>query len=414
MPCDSKNEKGRSVTTPMSNLRTGDFLTRERLRLWAFALLIGIAAGLTYLAATAHGLNDFRGRPLGTDFADVFAAGKLALEGNSAAAYDFVAHHARERAIFGDATPFYGWHYPPFFLFAAAALARLPYLAALIVWQMASFALYLAALRLLLRKHPAFGRDRLWLLLAIAFPAVFVNLTHGQNGFLTAALFAGALALLDERPFVAGAMFGLMFYKPQFAMLIPFALAADKRWRALLGLAASLAAMTLMATAAFGGDIWNAFFASTRLSREIVLEQGATGFEKIQSLFAFVRHVGGNVDVAYAAQALCTLAAFAGTIRLWHTKKDATLKGAGLVLAALLAAPYCLDYDMTALAPAIALGAANGTENGFFPYEKSALALLWFAPIAARATAGATYFPLGLAAMAFGFALILRRATQTP
>jgi hypothetical protein len=36
---------------------------------------------------------------------------------------------------------------------------------------------------------PRAGRgDYLWLLLAVAFPAVFINIGHGQNGFLTAAL----------------------------------------------------------------------------------------------------------------------------------------------------------------------------------------------------------------------------------
>src|SRR5258708_1694433 len=79
--------------------------------------------------------------------------------------------------------------------------------------------------------RPALGKGRLWLLLTLGFTAVFVNLMHGQNGFLTRALFASGLALLDERPFAAGALFGLLCYKPQFAVVIPFVLAATGRWR---------------------------------------------------------------------------------------------------------------------------------------------------------------------------------------
>ena len=45
------------------------------------------------------------------------------LEGNFQAPFDSVQQFARERAIFGAATQFYGWHYPPYFLFVAAALA---------------------------------------------------------------------------------------------------------------------------------------------------------------------------------------------------------------------------------------------------------------------------------------------------
>jgi uncharacterized membrane protein len=68
-------------------------------------------------------------------------------------------------------------------------------------------------------------------LVALGFSAVFVNLTHGHNGFLIAALFAAALALLDARPLVAGMLFGLLCYKPQFAIVLPLILAVTGRWR---------------------------------------------------------------------------------------------------------------------------------------------------------------------------------------
>ena len=44
-------------------------------------------------------------------------------------------------------------------------------------------------------------------MLALACPAVLINVGHGQNGFLTAALLGGALVLLDRRPIVAGILF---------------------------------------------------------------------------------------------------------------------------------------------------------------------------------------------------------------
>ena len=98
--------------------------------------------------------------------------------------------------------PYYGWHYPPAFLLVAAALAALPYLGALLVYQAATLAAYLAVVRRIA------GRPEAWLL-ALAFPAVFVNVTHGHNGFITAALLGGALLVLDRRPLLAGALHGL-------------------------------------------------------------------------------------------------------------------------------------------------------------------------------------------------------------
>ncbi len=105
-------------------LKTGDWITRERMRLVALAVLIASTAGLVFLVVTSDGLNDRLGRPLGTDFSNVYAAGTYVLDGRAAAPFDPAPHYAREQAIFGAGTPFYGWHYPPFFLFVAAVLAH--------------------------------------------------------------------------------------------------------------------------------------------------------------------------------------------------------------------------------------------------------------------------------------------------
>src|SRR5215217_651501 len=150
----------------------------------------------------------------------------------------------------------YGWHCPPFFLFVAAPLALLPYLAALALWQGVTFGLYLASIWMIVstswpglsrpstpsfaatpkddaRNKPGHDGDKggtsvnpIWLLLAAAYPAVFVNLGHGHNGFLTAALIGAALMLLDRSPAFAGILFGLMAYKPQFGLMIPLVLIA--------------------------------------------------------------------------------------------------------------------------------------------------------------------------------------------
>jgi hypothetical protein len=64
---------------------------------------------------------------------------------------------------------------------------------------------------------------------------VFVCLAHGHNAFLTAALFGGGLLMLERRPFVAGLLLGCLAYKPQFAAILPLALAAGGYWRTILG-----------------------------------------------------------------------------------------------------------------------------------------------------------------------------------
>jgi glycosyl transferase family 87 len=157
----------------------------------AFALGYGVVLG-TYLQG--HFLTDRQGRPIANDFVDVYAAGRLAREGAAASAYDRPLHKAAEvRALGHDFPDYYGWHYPPPFLFVAAALALLPYLVAAVLWLVATLAAYAAALR-------AIVGERIGILLALGFPAAIWNVTAGQNGFLTASLIGGTLALLERRP----------------------------------------------------------------------------------------------------------------------------------------------------------------------------------------------------------------------
>src|SRR5271165_5163248 len=88
------------------------------------------------------------------------------------------------------------------------------------------------------------------------------------------------------------------------------------------------------------------------------------------------------------------------------------LQAAALALAALLATPYSLDYDMMVLAPAIGFLVANGLAHGFAPYEKTALAALWLVPLIARVVAQATLIPLGPIAMGATFALLVGQASR--
>ncbi len=139
------------------SLREGRWLSRERVRLVGLMLLAEALLGAAFLVATSDGRNDRFGRPLGTDFANVYAAGTYVLDGEAAKAFDPRQQYAREQAIFGEATPFYGWHYPPFFLGVAALLAAMPYWLALLVWQGVTLALYVFVIRKTLLIPPLKG-----------------------------------------------------------------------------------------------------------------------------------------------------------------------------------------------------------------------------------------------------------------
>jgi len=386
------------------DLRSGEWLTPARARGYSLILLGICAIAIAGWIAISDGLIDRNGKPLGTDFSNVYAAGSLTWQGRPAEAYQPALQHAEEQAVFsGREVPFYGWLYPPFFFAVAFLVASLPYAWGLAIWLAASLAAYLAAMRAILPRPET-------LLIAAAFPAVFINIGHGQNGFLTAALLGGALHWLDRRPWLAGVLIGLLAYKPQFGVLIPVALLAGGRWNTIGAAAATVAALVAVSFVTLGGGVWHAFADSMTFTQTVVLEPGGIGWEKIQSAFSAMRMWGAGVHLAYAVQIALALMLAASLAWLWQSNAEFELKASALATASLLATPYVLDYDLVALAVGIVFFVRHGLSRGFRTFEISLLAAAWIAPLLSRGVAGATGVPLGLVVLLAFYVFTLRRA----
>jgi alpha-1,2-mannosyltransferase len=402
------------MTHIWQGLRSGAWLTAARARGYSLIVLGLCTIAMAGWIIVSDGLTDLNGKPIGTDFSSFYSAGSMALEGRAADAYDMAAHYARQQQIFGARTPYYAWFYPPFLLFIAAPLALLPYPAALVIWQALTLAFYVAVIGAILRpirqSRPDLGY--LWVWLALGFPAVFINLGHGQNGLLTAALLGAALLALARQPPMSGTLLGLLAYKPQFALVIPIALLASNQWRAIAAAAATIVALFVLSVAAFGTEIWYAFAASTEMSRKLLLQNGDVGFEKLQSMFAVVRMWGGGIPLAYIAQGAISIAAICGVAWTWRGSCDFNIKAALLTIATLLASPHTLDYDLMILGPAIAFMACAGFAGGVRSFEISLLAAAWIMPLLSRIVAGVTGIPLGLLVLLTLYVFVLQRAVR--
>jgi alpha-1,2-mannosyltransferase len=402
------------MTHIWQGLRSGAWLTTARARGYSLIVLGLCAIAMAGWIIVSDGLTDLNGKPIGTDFSSFYSAGSMALEGRAADAYDIAAHYARQQQIFGAGTPYYAWFYPPFLLFITAPLALLSYPAALVIWQALTLAFYVAVIGAILRpirqSRPDLGY--LWVWLALGFPAVFINLGHGQNGLLTAALLGAALLALARQPLMSGTLLGLLAYKPQFALVIPIALLASNQWRAIAAAAATIVALFVLSVAAFGTEIWYAFAASTEMSRKLLLQNGDVGFEKLQSMFAVVRMWGGGIPLAYIAQGAISIAAICGVAWTWRGSCDFNIKAALLTIATLLASPHTLDYDLTILGPAIAFMACAGFAGGVRNFEISLLAAAWIMPLLSRIVAGVTGIPLGLLVLLTLYVFVLQRAVR--
>jgi len=335
-----------------------------------------------------------------TDFVNVWAAGKLALTGHAAAAYDWPTHKLAEESAVGHGFDgYYGWHYPPTFLFVAAGLSLLPYTIANAVWVFGTFPAYVMAIRAIIG-------DRIGYLLAVAFPAVLANFLVGQNGFLSAGLIGGTLVLLDRRPVMAGVLLGLLTYKPHLGLMFPIALAASGHWRVFMTAMIVAALVALASLPAFGVESWQAFFANIGHTSQVFLSEGRADLSKLQTAFGLTRTLGGSEALAWTLQIGLALAAAGAIAVLWHGRATYEIKCAALGTAIMLATPYLYTYDLVVLAVPLAFLIRLGGKSGFLPHEVAGIGLACFLVLIFPFVKE----PVGFIAVLVVAALIARRA----
>ncbi|MDF0519927.1 glycosyltransferase family 87 protein [Bradyrhizobium yuanmingense] len=342
---------------------------------------------------------DADGRGIPTDFVNVWAAGRLALEGHPAQAWDWDIQKQVELALLKqDFVGHFAWHYPPPFLFVASFLAQFPYTVAFIGWAAFSMVPYLAVMRAIIGRNAG-------LVIAVGFPAVFLNILVGQNGFLTASLIGGMLYWLPTRPVLAGICLGLLSYKPQYGLLFPLVLLAAAEWTVLFSAGIVTVAIAALSWLAFGTESWQAFFHWIPMFSQAFLTEGRAPWFKMQSIFALVRYLGGTEQLAWIFQWVLTASVAVALVVVWRSRLPYALKAAMLATAALLTTPYLFMYDLVVLGIAVAFLIRAGLDEGFARHEVMALALV-FALLASFLFLGQ---PVGFPAILIVFWLVLGR-----
>jgi hypothetical protein len=365
-----------------------------------FALCV---AQLTYLAGSfvqGSWIVDPSGQFIATDFVNVWASGRQALDGAALAVYEPIAHNQAEAAAVGH--PFegeYPWIYPPTFLFVAALLAFFPFLGAYVSWIALTFPAYVLAIRAIIGSRAGF-------LLACAYPGILSNLLVGQNGFVSAGLIGAALLSLHTRPVLAGSLIGLVSFKPHLGILFPLVLVAGGHWRAIAAAAVMTGLLVAASCAVFGIEPWQAFLHSVPQASQAALSEGRADLAKVQSIFALTRILGGSTTLAWAVQFLFAAVVSAVLLVMWRSKISFPVKAGAFVTATLLVTPYLFLYDLVVLAVAMAFllraGQAQGHRRGEMAGIGCASLLILIFPLVKA--------PVGFGATLLVALLILRRA----
>ena len=412
----------------VESLRSGAWLTDLRVRRIAIctALLIVLGFALEiwlhlHLVPKLHSRSPVN-FPIGEDFSNFWSGSALALKGEAVKVFDLSAFLAFEHSHLPLFLQFRWYAYPPVALLLTLPLALLPYLTAYAVWLAAGAALC----AWLLRRHLSWPMA---IAAAVFTPASFVNAVGGQSGAFSAAIIAGALLLLAEQPLIAGLLISLLSFKPHLALLFPIALVAARRWDAFIAAALGCVLLIAASAAMFGSDIWRHYLEVAPMNKPI-MELGKlpdiappdpgtakalvlTFWNRMPTIFATARELGGGIGLSYALQLLSAVLAAAAVWFGWRRTSDPELRGAIFIFATLAATPYAWDYDLIMLNFASVWLWTRGKRLGFLPYEKNAIALLFISAMIGAAVIRFLHVPMTQIAIWLSLCLVLRHVTRT-
>lgn len=220
----------------MTYAATADWL---RPRLW-----IGIVAGLVPWVIWIGMLwlggwyKDAEGTLIGADHLAFYTAAHLIRDGQQERMYDY-------RALEGYQDDLIGWKWagfeayrnPPFYALLYLPTAGLSFYLSMIIWTVIGVGLLGLSIWLLGAQKP--GRVLLW---SVVFYPLFATISFGQNTLLSLTIFSAVYRLLiKQRPFSAGLIAGLLWFKPQLllGLFIWWAFSPRKYFRCWLGVAAT-------------------------------------------------------------------------------------------------------------------------------------------------------------------------------
>lgn len=330
------------------------------LRWWLLpAALVATLYGWAELVSTfihpgSIGLNHIAP---GTDWMVFYGAVRSALAGHLPLVMngdDFTAYLNRAFADWLSAPlQFRPWFYPPSFLVLLLPFAPLGLVGSYVAFQLVTGGFLAAALD----KGGLDAAASRYLIAAVLIsPAASNNMLDGQCAFLVAGLMVAGVRLIAARPVLAGAVLGLLSFKPQFFLLVPFALVALDQWRSLIAAAASALLLALVSALIFGVDLW-IWWVPQAIANLTSPDPKWVEYGRIwgHSVWACAVLLGLPPRLA----SLLQLAALAGgaiaTFVAFRSSLSTDRKLAVLLAGAVLAAPHSGPYDAVLLVVAVGL-----------------------------------------------------------
>ena len=247
--------------------------------------------------------------------------------------------------------------YPPFYYLIVSPLSQLPLYTGTWIWAflMVGFLVGTAVLleRFAIRQ---FGKSTVWLFPSmLLFLPVIENFTTSQKGTLCLFILTATFLLVNsDKSFLAGAVFGLLAFKPQLTLVIGLAMLLKKDWRFVLGGATTglvLAGLSLVLG-------WEVCLQYARFSSGATTYIQTAGYDlhKSHCLDGFFTLLAGPASFGLARFATLVSVLFTLVLlgfllrgRLRPGTSIFAFQFSGLVLATVLLSPHLFTYDLTML-----------------------------------------------------------------
>jgi len=358
--------------------RLGTALNEGTLGLLGVAILL-----VTLVLWTAQGPNVEK-----TDFALTYVGAHIVHDGAGSRLYDPNLQIQLRDSMFQHPSPLFFEH-PPFEALALAPLAAFPFRISFLIWGLLNTALVLVLMVWLRRFLIWPAEDLGYLALWLSFAPLIVALYQGQSSILVLAAFAiSFVQLKNEKPLLAGAVFGVALLKFQFALPMALIFLIRKQWRFVAGLAGTAVALFLLSVAAVG---WHGMISYVQFLARIGSNPHDVSYGSavdMPTLHGLVYAIGGSQLSAILLSVLVALLSIAllGWIATrWKTLEE---KGADPIFAAgiggsLLSGAHMFTHDFSPLLVGMFLmgGALNSTNRGLKTTAKLTLVIFWTFPL---------------------------------
>jgi glycosyl transferase family 87 len=322
------------------------------------ALALGLGIGLTAIIGPCwwsivrdHSPSCTVYKP---DFISFYTAAKLMWSDRSSL-YDLEQQRLVQEPIDPSRRDFVlPYFYPPFFAVVLVPLAWLPFSLAFIVMTVVNLVLLIAAAKILIRKLELNQQQANWLILAtFCNYGVHYALLEAQTSFIALLLLVLYVTVLNgSEQDKAGIWSGLMFFKPQLALIPVIVLIGRRKWVALglaIGVVGVLGLVSLFAIGLEGLDQY--FTVSRRAMSEqdylhIMRPEQPERMHNLRALAYFFLHPPWR-DYAWWAATLAILALVAAYS--WQKERFSARVWTHILFSLILVTPHLHDHDLTLL-----------------------------------------------------------------